>query len=178
MQERKLNCATIGVANSTDIRRGATAEENRFLFGFRQARPSCCQSPTGDVGRKIMQSSNLDGSRSLRGSCFAALWVMLAMGLGALAWPGEVLAWTGQPLAYVTSSNGISVIDTGDNTVVDTILGPALPSAVTPDGRHVYAFGPSTSDFVFNISVIDATNDKVVATVPLDVSLVANGVSL
>jgi YVTN family beta-propeller protein len=106
-------------------------------------------------------------------SCFAALWAMLAT-----AWPGEALAWTGQPLAYVTSSNGISVIDTGDNKVVDTILGPALPAAVTPDGEHTYAFGPSTSDFVFNISVIDATNDKVVATVPLDVSLVATGVSL
>ena len=50
-----------------------------------------------------------------------ALWGMLAMGLGVMAWPGEALAWTGQPLAYVTSSNGISVIDTGDNKVVDTI---------------------------------------------------------
>jgi hypothetical protein len=34
MQERILNCATIGVANSTDIRGGATAEVNR-LFGKR-----------------------------------------------------------------------------------------------------------------------------------------------
>lgn len=125
-----------------------------------------------------MQSSNLNGSRSLRASCFAALWAMLAMGLGAMAWPGEALAWTGQPLAYVTSSNGISVIDTGDNKVVDTIPGSASPAAVAPDGKHVYAFGPATSDLVFNISVIDATNDTVVATVPLDVSLVAGGLSL
>jgi YVTN family beta-propeller protein len=103
---------------------------------------------------------------------------MGAIGLGTMAWPDEALAWTGQPLAYVTSSNGISVIDTGDNKVVDTILGPALPTAVAPDGKHLYAFGLSASDLVFNISVIDATDDQVVATVPLDVSLVVTGVEL
>ena len=86
-----------------------------------------------------MQSRNLNVSRSLTAS-FAALWVILAMG-----WPGEALAWTGQPLAYVKTSGGISVIDTGDNKVVDTIPGPALPTAVAPDGKHVYAFGPATS---------------------------------
>ena len=122
----------------------------------------------------------------LRASCFAALWGMLAMGLGVMAWPGEALAWTGQPLVYVTGSDGISVIDTGDNEVVDTIPGFAspiapgfaFPIAVAPDGKHVYAFGSATSDLVANISVIDATNDKVVATIPLDVSLVTGGVSL
>jgi YVTN family beta-propeller protein len=114
----------------------------------------------------------------LRASCFATLWGMLAMGLGVMAWPGEALAWTGQPLVYVTSSDGISVIDTGDNKVVDTIPGFASPTAVAPDGKHVYAFGPAASDLVFNISVIDATNDKVVATIPLDVSQVYGGVSL
>jgi len=98
--------------------------------------------------------------------------------VGTMAGPGEALAWTGQPLAYVTSSNGISVIDTGDNKVVDTIPGPALPTAVAPDGKHLYAFGPSTSDLVFNISVIDASENKVVATIPLDVALVSTGVSL
>jgi YVTN family beta-propeller protein len=108
----------------------------------------------------------------LRASCFAALWGMLAMGLGVMAWPGEALAWTGQPLVYVTGSDGISVIDTGDNEVVDTI--PVFATAaVTPDGKRVYALG-GTSD----ISVIDTTNDKVVATIPLDVALVQDGVSL
>jgi YVTN family beta-propeller protein len=111
----------------------------------------------------------------LRATSLAALWGMLAMGLGVMAWPGEALAWTGQPLAYVTGSDGISVIDTGDNKVVDTIPGFDSPTAVAPDGKHVYAFGPATSDLVFNISVIDATNDKVAATVPLDVSPVDGG---
>jgi YVTN family beta-propeller protein len=114
----------------------------------------------------------------LRATSLVALWGLLAMGLGVMAWPGEALAWTGQPLAYVTSSDGISVIDTGDNRVVDTIPGIASPVAVAPDGKHVYAFGPATSDFVFNISVIDATNDTVVATIPLDVKQVDSGVSL
>jgi len=71
------------------------------------------------------------------------------------------------PLAYVTSTDGISVIDTGDNKIVDTIPSCST-AAVTPDGKHVYAFGPNTSDFQFNIFVIDATNDKVVAKIPLE----------
>src|SRR5260370_29055403 len=121
-------------------------------------------------------SSNiLIRSSSLRMNCFAPLWaIALAAGLGAIAGSGEALAWTGQPLAYVTSSNGISVIDTGDNKVVDTIPGPALPTAVAPDGKHVYAFG-SASDLLANISVIDTTDDKVVATIPLNVSRVGGG---
>jgi YVTN family beta-propeller protein len=126
---------------------------------------------------EIMEKSNLNQSRSLRVSSFTALWAMLALGLDAMAL-SEALASTGQPLAYVTSSDGILVIDTGDDKVVDTIPGPALPTAVAPDGKHVYAFGSNTSDLVFNISVIDASDDKVVATIPLDVALVSTGVSL
>jgi YVTN family beta-propeller protein len=103
---------------------------------------------------------------------------VLALGLSLMAWSDKVIGWTGQPLAYVTSSNGISVIDTGDNQVVDTIPSPSLPTAVAPNGKHIYAFGPNTSDFVFNISVIDASDDKVVATIPLDVTLVSTGISL
>jgi hypothetical protein len=105
-------------------------------------------------------SSNLNANRSLRQSSFAPLWaLMIAMGLGIIAWPGQAPAWTGMPLAYVTSTDGISVIDTGDNKIVDTIPSCST-AAVTPDGKHVYAFGPNTSDFQFNIFVIDATNDK------------------
>jgi hypothetical protein len=122
-----------------------------------------------------MQNSNLNGRRRLRARYSPALWAILAMGLGAMARPSHGLAWTGKPLAYVTSSNGISVVDTGDNRVVDTILGPGFPAAVTPDGKHLYTFAPITSDLVFNISVIDTTDDKVVATVPLNVALVQTG---
>lgn len=118
-----------------------------------------------------MPSSHLNRSRSLRASCLVALLAMAAM-----AWPSGAMAWTGQPLAYVTSSDGIIVIDTGDNKVVDTIPASPLPTAVAPDGKRLYAFG-SASDLVANISVIDAANGTVVATVPLDVSLVG-GVSL
>ena len=103
---------------------------------------------------------------------------ILALGLSLAAWPDKVIGWTRQSSAYVTSSNDISVIDTGDNKVVDIIPGPPLPTAVAPNGKHVYAFGPNTSDLVFNISVIDASNNKVVATIPLDVALVSTGVSL
>ena len=127
-----------------------------------------CQSAGGDDERK---SSKLNATR-VRASWLAASWTVLA-----LATSGQALAWTGQPLAYVTSGNGISVIDTGDNKVVDTIPGLG-PAAVTPDGKQLYAFGPNNSDFVWNVFVIDAANDQVVTTVPLDVSLVSGGVSL
>ncbi len=93
------------------------------------------------------------------------------MGLGIMTWPNEALAWTGRPLAYVSSNDGILVIDTGDNKVVDTISGPSSPTAVAPDGKHVYAFGPSTSALVLNISVINAASDEVVASIPLDGTL-------
>src|ERR1700722_6318260 len=95
-----------------------------------------------------------------------------------MARPEQAQAGMGQPLAYVTSSGGISVIDTGDNTVVDEIPGPANPVAVTPDGKHIYTLGPATSNLVFNVSVIDATDDEVVATIPLDVNFVPTGVEL
>jgi YVTN family beta-propeller protein len=55
---------------------------------------------------------------------------MLSISLLALAWTGQALAWTGKPLAYVTNSDGISVIDTGDNKVVDTI-------PIRTNARHI-----------------------------------------
>ena len=114
----------------------------------------------------------------MRANRHPAQSVIFAMGLGTMVWAGQAPALTGQPLAYVTSSNGIAVIDTGDNLVVDTIAGPSLPAAVTPDGKQVYAFAPITSDLIFNISVINAANNQVVATIPLNVTSVQTGVSL
>jgi YVTN family beta-propeller protein len=123
-----------------------------------------------------MQNSNSEYRCRLGSSWFSSRWSLLILVL--MTWPGVSWAWTGQPLAYVTSTNGISVIDTGDNKVVDTIPGFAAPIAVAPDGKHLYAFGAATSDFVFNISVIDPATHQVVANIPLDVSQVPTGVSL
>ncbi len=71
----------------------------------------------------------------------------------------------GQPLAYVTNSasNSVSVIDTGDDTVVDTVLVGNGPEglAVAPDGKHVYVAISTDND----LAVIDTTSDKVVKTV-------------
>lgn len=114
----------------------------------------------------------------MRGNRHTAQWIILALGLGAMGWAAQAFALTGQPLAYVTASNGIAVIDTGNNQVVDTIVGPSLPAAVTPDGKEVYAFAPSSSDLVFNIAVINAATDQVVTTIPLNVTSVQYGVSL
>ena len=110
-----------------------------------------------------MQIINSNESRALRARGLAG--PVLAIGLSAAAWSGEALALTGQPLAYVTNnaSNNISVIDTGDNTVVDTIpVGTnTYGVAVAPDGKHVYV-GSQTND----VSVIDTRTNKVVATDP------------
>ncbi len=114
-----------------------------------------------------MQIINSNESRALRARGLTARWAVLAIGLSAAAWSGEALAWTGQPLAYVTSfaSNSISVIDTGANTVVDTIPVGNGPEgiAVAPDGKHVYVAISTDND----LSVIDATTDKVVKKIPV-----------
>src|SRR5271165_4240434 len=114
-----------------------------------------------------MQIINSNESRALRARGLAAQWAVLAIGLSAAAWSGEALARTGRPLAYVTNnaSNSISVIDTGDNTVVDTIPVGTNPYgvAVAPDGKHVYVTNYVSND----VSVIDSRTNKVVATVPV-----------
>jgi YVTN family beta-propeller protein len=126
-----------------------------------------------------MQNNNLnERGSSLRPRYSAVLWILIAISWGVMARPGQALALTGQPLAYVTNSGGISVIDTGDNKVIDEIPGRGYPAVVTPDGKFIYTIGPDTSNLIFNVSVIDTTDDEVVATIPLDVSLVPTGVEL
>ena len=127
-----------------------------------------------------MQRSNFDGSLTLRAARLTVLGSMLAIGVSAMAWTGEALAWTGQPLAYVTNSavtnpaspsGTVSVIDTGDNTVVDTVQVGFSPRgvAVAPDGKHVYVanYGQFLNDG--SVSVIETLNetDTVVATIPV-----------
>lgn len=98
---------------------------------------------------------------------FAALSAALLIELGAMASTGVALAWTGQPLAYLSTSETISVIDTGDNTVVDTVLvGPGPQGvAVTPDGKRVYVANTGSSRPNNTLSVIDTEDDTVVATI-------------
>ena len=94
-----------------------------------------------------------------------ALFAMLAMGLGLMAWPAEAA-----PFAYVTNdaANTVSVIDTATNTVVAATLPVGIAPngvAVTPDGKHAYvtnAIWPPTT-----VSVIDTATNTVVATVPV-----------
>jgi YVTN family beta-propeller protein len=91
-------------------------------------------------------------------------WAILVVGLGALAWPVEALARTGQLLAYVTNSlgNTVSVIDTGDNTVIATVPVGYYPYgiAVTPDGKYVYVANCGGQSET--LSVIDAASNTVV----------------
>ncbi len=124
-----------------------------------------------------MFATSFATSRSVEPRRPVALWVTLVMGIFAVAWPAEVKAWTGQPLAYVTSANGISVIDTGNNSVVGTIACCSV-AAVAPDGKYVYALVPGFSFFRLDISVIDASNDVVIGTIPLNISSVPGALSL
>src|ERR1700726_1023040 len=79
---------------------------------------------------------NSNGSRAAAARGFMALFaVMLVMGLGAMAPPGEAA-----PFAYVTNGgdNAVSVIDMATNTVVGIpILVGREPFGVdvTPDGK-------------------------------------------
>lgn len=92
-----------------------------------------------------MQKSSFKVSRRAGASCCAALSFMLAMTLGILSWPGAARALSGKPLAYVMSADGITVIDTGNNAIVDPVpcctAEPVFPSpynAVSPDGKYIY----------------------------------------
>ena len=68
-------------------------------------------------------------------------------------------------LAYVTNQDGgsVSVIDTADNTVVDTITAGSRPSgvAITPNGAQVYV-----GNWFYDVSVIDTSLAAVTATIP------------
>jgi hypothetical protein len=88
-----------------------------------------------------MQKSNHAGS-AVKALSAAAIRTMLILGLWATTLSGQAMAWTGQPLAYATTVNGISVIDTGSNALLGTI--PCCGgAAVAPDGKLVYAVNNS-----------------------------------
>ncbi len=114
-----------------------------------------------------MPSINCKRSRALWGQGFAALWAMLAMGLGALASRAEAA-----PFTYVANSGDgtVSVIDTATRKVVATIPvgkgggGAVTPDdgvAVTPDGKRAYVANSGSN----TVSVIDTVSNKVVGTV-------------
>jgi YVTN family beta-propeller protein len=64
------------------------------------------------------------------------------------------------------------VVDTGDNKVVNTIPASNLPTALSSDGKYLFAFGTAT-DQVFNINAINTGGDGTVAAViPLKLSAV------
>jgi len=73
------------------------------------------------------------------------------------------------PLAYVANavSNTVSVIDTTNNTVIETISGFQNPSsfhhgvAITPDGRYVYVTNVTSANA---LSIIDTTTNTMIDT--------------
>jgi hypothetical protein len=77
-----------------------------------------------------------------------------------MGWPGEALAWTGQPLAYVKTSGGISVIDTGDNKVVDTIASSLSSLAVAPDGKRPGWIVQAAREQILYLSTVKAHFDR------------------
>jgi YVTN family beta-propeller protein len=117
-------------------------------------------------GGYFMYSNNSNGSRAAPAQGFAALWAVLALGLGALASPAAAA-----PFAYVTNAfypGTVSVIDTATNTVVVTLAVGYDPIAVavTPDGKHAYV----TNMISNTVSVIRTASNTVVATVPVNYS--------
>ena len=118
-----------------------------------------------------MHNIRLEGSSFFAKRRIAALLTTLLMGIGPLAMPGSAMALTGQPLAYVgTSNNTVTLIDTGDNQVVDTVPVNISPSyiAVAPDSKHAYVAGDNNGD-ENDVAVIETVNQTatVVATIPV-----------
>ena len=85
----------------------------------------------------------------------------------------------GAPTAYVVNlADGVSVIDTGTNTVVTTVTAGTGPQAVaiTPDGRFAYVVNLTSNE----VSVINTATNTVAATVavgfgPFGVAITPNG---
>ena len=108
-------------------------------------------------------NGNVSGAAGARG--FAAIFAVLAVGVGLMASPAAAA-----PFAYVVnnSSSTVTVIDTASNTVVATILPVGrFPQevAVTPDGKRAYVANSGSN----NVSVIDTATNTVVATVPVGI---------
>src|SRR5438093_72845 len=85
----------------------------------------------------------------------------------------------GAPTAYVVNlADGVSVINTGTNTIVTTVTAGTGPQAVaiTPDGRFAYVVNLTSND----VSVINTATNTVAATVavgfgPFGVAITPNG---
>jgi YVTN family beta-propeller protein len=119
-----------------------------------------------------MHTIRLEARSFFAKDIIATLLTSLLMGTGPLVLPGAAMAWTGQPLAYVgTSNNTVTVIDTGDNKVVDKVPVSISPSfiAVTPDAKHAYVAGGDSLDQNGGVAVIETLNqtDTVVTTIPV-----------
>ncbi len=109
-----------------------------------------------------MRDSLHEQEFGLAAAVLATLCALLAA-LGALlAAPGAAWASTGQPLAYVSNGadNTISVLDTGDNKVVETIRGVSGRLTVMPDGQHLLVTGAG------GITVIETRTFTVTSTFP------------
>ncbi|WP_083878518.1 YncE family protein [Acetivibrio cellulolyticus] len=81
-------------------------------------------------------------------------------------------------LAYVSNANKVSVIDTGTNTVIDTVVADAYPTgiAITPNGNFVYVINNVTND----VTVINTCDNTIIANVrvgefPIAVAITPNG---
>ena len=86
---------------------------------------------------------------------------------------------TAQPRAYITGGNQVSVIDTGTNTVVTSIVvgNAATSAAVTPDGTKVYV---TRRLEVGKVAVIQASTNTLLTTIdvgefPSDVAISPDG---
>ncbi len=93
----------------------------------------------------------------------AVVGVLAATTLTVVSW-GATSAAAGSNKAYVAnqSSNTVSVIDTGSNTVVATVAVPQPAGvAVSPDGTRLYVTNQSSN----TLTVIDTATNALVTTV-------------
>lgn len=126
-----------------------------------------------------MNSNDINGSGAVLARGLAALWVVLAVGLGLMARSAEAA-----PFAYVANhdSKNVSVIDTATNKVVATIPVGHFPNgvAVTPDGKRAYVINdnPDNSFSPVIAVVIDTATNRIVARVTVDRPVHPTGIAI
>ncbi len=102
-----------------------------------------------------------------RTKMFSALFFLIFLFIGPV--------WAA-PFAYIpnASDNTVSIIDTDNNTVIDTITVGDYPIAITmtADGYRAYVLNKST------ISVIDTTNNRVVKTISFTAENTINAIAV
>jgi YVTN family beta-propeller protein len=169
------DCATFTTSGSVSVidTAAGSANENKVIatiplsaFDFASTGIAVNQTGSRLYVANLLSTGGPGGSVSVINTSTNAI---TTIDLGANSAIGLVLN-PKRPRLYVAGVEGLTVIDTTNNTVIKTIdTAGFIGLAIKPDGTRLYAAGLGLGG-VAGIAVIDTTNDdlNVVATAPTD----------